>query len=157
RRASTEATYSRPQRSGSMQIAGIALSILTVGFVGLGAGCGGGKGGADAQAAPTCAAYCSSITANCTGANLQYSSMDSCMAVCPAFALGTASAQAGNSLGCRTYHAGAAAMNPGVHCGHAGPGGNSACGLNCEGFCTIVLHACTGANAQYGGNMGQCM
>jgi len=44
-----------------------------------------------------------------------------------------------------------------VHCRHAGPGGDGACGGNCESFCTLVLGSCTGGNAQYNGDMNTCM
>jgi hypothetical protein len=46
---------------------------------------------------------------------------------------------------------------PDMHCRHAGPGGNGACGDDCLGFCTLVLGSCTGDNAQYGGDMNTCM
>ncbi|MBZ0118162.1 MAG: hypothetical protein K8H88_14265 [Sandaracinaceae bacterium] len=105
---------------------------------------------------PDCATYCTAIMANCTGAVAQYSSMGDCMSACGALAVGTAADMAGNTVGCRTYHAGAAAAMPDVHCVHAGPGGASACGSNCEGFCAIALHACTGANMQYA-DVGACM
>jgi hypothetical protein len=94
---------------------------------------------------------------SCTATLAQYSSMADCMATCTQFPVGTAADMANNTLGCRTYHAGAAAGAPAVHCRHAGPGGNGACGADCEGFCTIVLGECTGANQQYGGSMATCM
>ena len=58
----------------------------------------------------------------------------------------------GNNLECRNYHAGAAAgsqANADLHCPHAGPAGDGACGTNCQGFCGIVQAVCTGANQQY--------
>lgn len=102
-------------------------------------------GGAD----PDCQTYCDTIAANCTDANTQYASMEACMGACAAFDLGTAADTSGNTVGCRTYHAGAAAMDAAVHCVHAGPGGAGACGTNCEGFCAIAKAACTGANQQF--------
>jgi hypothetical protein len=44
-----------------------------------------------------------------------------------------------------------------MHCRHAGPGGNGACGADCEGFCTLVLDSCTDANVQFSGDMNTCM
>jgi len=41
------------------------------------------------------------------------------------------------------------ATNAMTHCPHAGPTGAGACGMNCQGFCSIVQAACTGANQQY--------
>jgi hypothetical protein len=112
------------------------------------AACGGGDDGPDAMPA-TCQAYCDDIVNNCTGDNTQYTSEAQCLAVCEAFEPGDVGAQSGNSLECRAYHAGAALGDADTHCSHAGPGGNGPCGSNCEGFCTLVLHACTGDDLAY--------
>jgi hypothetical protein len=123
------------------------------------AACGGGgdDGGPDAAAA-TCADYCTAIQANCTAANTQYTSPDQCMAACSAFAQGSPGAMSGNNLECRTYHAGAAEGDPATHCTHAGPGGDGACGSNCEGFCTITLDACEGRpDADTYASIAECM
>lgn len=88
-----------------------------------------------------CATYCSTITANCTGERTQYGNDPFCQAACAAFPAGTLDDMAGNTLGCRIYHAGAAQADPTVHCVHAGPGGAGACGTNCEGFCAIAMSA----------------
>lgn len=93
----------------------------------------------------TCAGYCGAVTTACTGPNAQYSGMDTCMGSCKAFATGTADDTAGNTLGCRIYHASVAAKDApsaAMHCTHAGPGGADICGGNCEGFCTVALDAC---------------
>ncbi len=101
-------------------------------------------------AAATCAGYCAKIQANCTGtANAQYGTLAACLGSCSAFTAGTIGAQAGNSLECRAYHAGAAQADPATHCSHAGPAGDGVCGSNCEGFCTIAQSACTGSNLQF--------
>lgn len=93
----------------------------------------------------SCDAYCASIATNCTGTNTQYGMLDFCMASCESFPVGAATDTSGNTLGCRTYHAGAAAGDPAVHCVHAGPGGAGACGANCDGFCTVAMGACPDA------------
>lgn len=90
----------------------------------------------------SCQAYCDTIAMNCTAEWTQYGSAEFCMASCMAFAVGTSADTSGNTLGCRTYHAGAAAGDPSLHCVHAGPGGSGACGANCDGFCSIALTAC---------------
>ena len=101
--------------------------------------------GSDAgTAAPTCASYCTSVMANCTGANAQYSTPAACLGSCSAFAAGTTGATSGNSLGCRAYHAGASPSDAALHCPHAGPAGDGACGTNCESFCTIAIAKCAG-------------
>jgi hypothetical protein len=110
----------------------------------------------DTSGLPGCDAYCKSITDNCTGEHSQYGAPEFCQGSCAAFPLGEASDMSGNTLGCRTYHAGAAAMDPAVHCGHAGPGGGSACGENCEGFCSIAQTACPEVWADAGACMAAC-
>ncbi|MBA3545419.1 MAG: hypothetical protein H0T76_02950 [Nannocystis sp.] len=95
----------------------------------------------------TCADYCTAITANCIGANSQYSAGDTCASTCAAFPPGTLADTADNTLGCRLYHAGAAKDMPEVHCTHAGPGGADVCGGNCDGFCAIAADACGGTFA----------
>jgi hypothetical protein len=142
-----------------MQIKSFAHWILAISVASL-AACGGDDGGgkdAPPAAELTCASYCSSINANCTTTNSQFQGMTDCMASCTHYPLGALSDMSGNTLGCRIYHAGAAASGPDVHCRHAGPGGNTACGDNCLGFCTLVLGSCTGAYMQYNGDMSQCM
>lgn len=104
----------------------------------------------------TCTEYCTTIQANCTAANQQYADEATCLATCAAFELGMDGDMDGNSVGCRTYHAEMAATNADLHCVHAGPGGAGVCGDNCEGFCTLALAACTGANEQYA-DLAACM
>lgn len=89
-----------------------------------------------------CDGYCTRITANCTAANAQYLNKETCLSTCAFFAMGSESDMAGDTLGCRLYHAGAAQTDPQAHCTHAGPGGNGQCGANCDGFCTIATGAC---------------
>jgi hypothetical protein len=110
----------------------------------------------DAATLPTCAAYCTAIQANCTGGNQQYTDLDTCLDACAGFPVGALADTSGNTVGCRTYHAGAAEGGPETHCRHAGPGGAGLCGTNCEGFCAIAAVACTGANLQYASTT-ECM
>lgn len=112
-------------------------------------------------AALTCDAYCTSITANCTAGNAQYfqgtdMGKASCMASCAGFPEGTAADMAGNTLGCRTYHAGAAGSDAATHCTHAGPGGEAVCGNDCDGFCSIAMEVCAGTYADMGACMTEC-
>jgi hypothetical protein len=119
----------------------------------------------------SCDTYCSSIMANCTGDNIQYPDMAHCLGTCAKFPKGTVSDMTGNTLGCRTYHAGTPSMTtPAMHCPHAGPGGAaigttvaSQCGNPCESFCALEVATCgtldapiTGAPAQYQ-NLAACM
>ncbi|MCC6873160.1 MAG: DUF4331 family protein [Sandaracinaceae bacterium] len=78
-----------------------------------------------------CQTYCMTITTNCTGDNAQYADMADCLDYCngSGWPDGTAGAQTGNSIACRTYHGGdPAASNPAMHCPHAGPTGAGVCG-----------------------------
>jgi hypothetical protein len=96
-----------------------------------------------------CDTYCAMIAASCTGQNQQYASTATCLATCAALPPGMPADLTGNSVGCRTYHATAAKMDPDTHCVHAGPSGDGVCGDPCESFCTIVQAACTGGSAVY--------
>lgn len=98
--------------------------------------------GDDTSATVDCNSYCDLVMKNCTGDYLQYGANENCLASCAAFAPGSPGDMSGNSLACRHYHAGAAAMANDVHCGHAGPGGDMACGSNCDGFCAIANEYC---------------
>src|SRR5262249_44955799 len=66
---------------------------------------------------------------------------------------GAAADTSGDTLGCRIYHAGNAAMDPATHCVHAGPSGGGHCGTACEGFCSLVVAECP---TQYP-TAGDCM
>ena len=112
-------------------------------------------------AALSCADYCTDITANCKDADGQYfagmdGGMASCMTACAGFPVGTAADMAGNTLGCRSYHAGAAAGDPATHCPHAGPGGAAVCGMNCEGFCSVAVDVCGSTYADETACMTEC-
>lgn len=98
---------------------------------------------------PTCSQYCTTIMANCTGSNQQYTTLANCMASCMAMPVGTSSDSSGDTLGCRINHATFAKMDPVTHCPHAGPGGAGVCGTNCQGYCQIAEMYCTGANQIY--------
>jgi hypothetical protein len=86
--------------------------------------------GAMLDRAAACTGYCTAVTRACTGAmNVQYPSMMACETACNAatYAVGTNGMTTGNTIACRTYHAGAAVMDPATHCPHAGPTGGGVC------------------------------
>lgn len=112
---------------------------------GAGGGTGGGGGvgvGGGTPAELDCETYCATVMQNCTGDHAVYASNDICLGVCGKLPVGASTDTTGNTLGCRTYHAGAAEMDPATHCPHAGPGGAGFCGENCESYCTLVLATC---------------
>ncbi len=131
------------------------------------AACGGDPGNRAIDAPPVtldCTTYCREIETNCTGLNAQYPTMAQCMATCAKFTTpGALTDMAGNTLGCRIYHAGdPSRLTPTIHCIHAGPAGaqtNAAagqCGDACTDFCSLNLATCTGALAQYA-DMATCL
>ncbi|HEX8950752.1 MAG TPA: hypothetical protein VF945_02855 [Polyangia bacterium] len=142
-----------------------ALALFVVGS--LAVGCGDdttSAGAADMSiahdlasgSAPTCAAYCAKIQMNCSGGdaggNEQYADVGSCTSYCTSAAgwpAGMMGDLTGNTIGCRLYHAGAAAADPVVHCPHAGPTGGNTCGSWCDNYCQLMARNCTGANAVY--------
>ena len=107
----------------------------------------------EAGADPTCSYYCGTIQAACTGDNAQYDSAEACEAYCATYGalpLGSSDDTAGNTVGCRTYHAGVALnVDPDLHCAHAGPTGGDVCGSWCDNYCHLSQTNCTGADALY--------
>jgi hypothetical protein len=87
--------------------------------------------------------YCASITTNCKDVTTtQYANDGSCIAIANALPAGVDTDTMGNTLGCRTYHAGAAGTDAATHCQHAGPSGGGACGKICEAFCDVATVTC---------------
>jgi hypothetical protein len=102
-----------------------------------------GAGGEPGQLPPTlCEQYCGAVTDACTGERAQYTNLDACLAACPFFPEGEAGDENINSLQCRLSYALKAPSEPITYCTWAGPGGDGACGSNCEGFCSL-MGACT--------------
>ncbi|MEZ4385887.1 MAG: hypothetical protein R3A79_31500 [Nannocystaceae bacterium] len=96
------------------------------------AGPSGGSAADDAvcvdEAAPTCDNYCKVYFGNCTGDNDVYEGdNDACMSACKNWYAGSEADTAGDTIGCRTYHAGAALGDPALHCPHASPSGGGVC------------------------------
>lgn len=112
-----------------------------------------GEPDADTPPAATCTDYCTTVTSNCTGTLAQYTSMQECLSYCDGIGweLGVADdVETGkNSVGCRQYHAGAAAQDAATHCPHAGPSGGNVCGTWCTVYCDNLETNCVGDDAQY--------
>ena len=115
-------------------------------------GAAGGSGAAGTGGTPlaqTCDAYCAAIQTACTTSHQQYGDVETCKTSCAAFPTGAAADTSGDTLGCRihfTVLAGASAEAAATYCTKAGPGGDGACGSNCDGYCDIVMMYCTAAN-----------
>ena len=123
----------------------------------------GGGGDMASSAMPNCIDYCKVISANCNGGNgelsVTYIDMNQCMGWCSknyGWPAGASGAMAGNNIGCRSYHAGAAMANPALHCPHAGPSGGNTCGSWCDNYCYLALRNCTGPLSLYP-DLATCM
>lgn len=105
-----------------------------------------------------CEAYCSQIQANCTGDNASFTDMDSCLASCAAFPVGSFDDKSGDTVQCRTYHASFPAFgNPETHCPHASPSSDGdICGSVCEAYCDQAMANCTEDNELYS-SREECM
>ena len=101
---------------------------------------------------PTCTDFCSDVVTNCTGDNEQFETVDQCDTFCTdaaAWKPGSLDDTAVNSIGCRTYHAGAAEADPATHCAHAGNTGGGTCGSWCDNYCHYAMLNCSGADELY--------
>jgi hypothetical protein len=106
----------------------LKISVLTIALV----ACGGDKTATDSGSEETCdlscADYCTSFLGACSAdASNTYADQADCEAKCESFTCGTAEDTTGDTLGCRTYHAGAAAADPATHCPHANENPTDAC------------------------------
>jgi hypothetical protein len=105
-------------------------------------------------AAGTCTGYCTALGTNCGFPNSGYQSSAHCVAICTVFttanvwAAGTDTDATGNTVGCRQYHAGAAAGSNTTHCPHASITGGDQCGSatdRCTNYCTLMGASCPAA------------
>lgn len=108
--------------------------------------------------APDCDRYCDILEVTCgvdplTGEDVSvYESRDECLAACAVMEVGETGDITPNTLGCRIYHATAAAGDPVTHCDHASPTGDGNCGTydldedgitgNCESYCRYLEAGC---------------
>ena len=120
------------------------------------AGAGGGDGEAGAAGASgsnsgpsaACQDYCSRIMALCTKPNEAYADISTCLGICAILPPGSPIEKSGNSLICRTNQLAiqeSPSAEPGTlaeACKRAGPGGDGACGSNCESYCQLYKAAC---------------
>jgi hypothetical protein len=132
--------------SGAAGATAVGTAGTTVGGAGTTAGAAGTMGASMA----VCDTYCTAIMANCTATNAQYADKADCMKTCSYLPAGQPADNDGNSVGCRTNHAMAAATAAAVGgvkdvCWQAGPLGYGGCGNECDIFCPIALAYCPGS------------
>lgn len=98
---------------------------------------------------PDCITYCSEFQGTCGDSPMAYPDEPTCGTICAnsGIGMGAAGDTSGNTLGCRIYHAQAAATDADLHCPHASLWGGGVCGDLIENYCTGIEAACTGDNA----------
>ena len=111
----------------------------------------GGARGAEAQPPPSaaCQEYCdeakrachTDLSGNYVPGGVLYLSDEACLATCSHLPLTGANK---NSVACRTQQLAytATGEDEARYCANAGPGGNGACGSNCENYCKLFAVAC---------------
>jgi hypothetical protein len=101
----------------------------------------------------TCKQYCSDIMDYCKDDLKQYVDGAQCLKVCSLFPEGVVTDTDGNSASCRLKYSGKARYALGTerdaYCRKAGPGSEGSCGSICDGFCTLMMGACTPKFAPY--------
>jgi len=95
----------------------------------------------EGSASPQCLAYCTKAREVCNGD--LYRTDEACLATCALLPLEGADK---NSVACRVQqldHAIQTDEDLELYCANAGPGGNGACGSNCENYCQLLKQACS--------------
>lgn len=93
-----------------------------------------------------CEKYCEDMDQYCTDDDAQYVGVDQCLKTCELYEEGEIG-ENGNTQSCRVKYASkgryTAGIERSVSCRQAGPGGYDVCGSMCEGYCSVVMKACT--------------
>lgn len=103
-----------------------------------------------------CDDYCEVVMRNCTGGVAQFTDISTCHAVCETMPLGDPVSPTGDTIACRTFQAAVAEDDATMACTKAGPGGDGACGGNCESFCAIADELCPSAFSDTAACMSTC-
>lgn len=97
-----------------------------------------------------CESYCDDIMESCTGSQLQYRDHAQCMKICEMLPEGELGQINENTVSCRAKYVGDARYGSGTeleaYCRRGGPGGAGYCGSDCEGFCALMMHVCSGSD-----------
>jgi len=113
------------------------------------AGADAGAAGASSgtPASPQCLAYCKKARDACDG--ILYRTDEACLATCALMPLDGLDK---DSVACRVHQLDNALQTDedlGLYCANAGPGGNGACGSNCENYCRLFKDACASDFEKY--------
>ena len=114
---------------------------------------GGIDASSDSNDSPICKQYCSDIMDYCKDNVAQYIDAAQCLKACALYPEGNLADADGNTAACRGKYAGKARYAAGserdAYCRKAGPGSEGTCGSICDGFCTLMMGACTAKFAPY--------
>ncbi|HMI83845.1 MAG TPA: hypothetical protein VK550_07100 [Polyangiaceae bacterium] len=118
--------------------------------------------GPDSGDSPLCRQYCSDIMDYCNGDLKQYVDVPQCLKICALYPEGAITDSDGNTAACRLKYAGKARYASGserdAYCRKAGPGSEGTCGTICDGFCALMMAACTPKFAPYNySSVGDCL
>ena len=97
--------------------------------------------------AQECEEYCTKTTEVC--GDLLYRTPDACRSTCALF---PSKGVAKNSVACRMGELSnflSTGEDQELYCANAGPGGNDACGSNCENYCQLLSLTCTAQFKKY--------
>jgi len=112
-----------------------------------GAEAGADGGGMEPIASTQCQAYCSKAREVCKG--ILYRTDEACLATCALMPLEGIDK---DSVACRVHQLDNAVQTDEdleLYCANAGPGGNGACGSNCENYCRLFKDTCASGFAKY--------
>jgi hypothetical protein len=89
-----------------------------------------------------CWGYCDTLETSCTGLNRVYENRDTCIATCMVmdYDLADVASTTANTLTCRLDRI--SSQIESNECPLVGPGGNGACGRNCEALCALRAKLC---------------
>jgi hypothetical protein len=121
-------------------------------------------GSSDLAGEPRCDDYCHVVMEACVDTNDEkhqvYDDEAQCQKACEAMDKGNlVNYRKENTVACRKYHSYNAAVfaDPTTHCPHAGPGGASVCGEDCQGLCTLIEKGCqSDFEEKYSGSRANC-
>lgn len=127
----------------------------------LGAGCQSIVGIPDrtvSSSSVLCQNFCTRLFKDCSGKHAVYTSMATCLGACNLIDAGDPNEPLGDTVACRNEQL-TLAESTGeldVYCPRAGPGGDGACGTNCQSYCNLLSQACPDMYALVNGCVDKC-
>jgi hypothetical protein len=95
----------------------------------------------------SCRGYCEAVAQTCKDTNQEYTSVETCVAMCQNFEPGTPGEQANDSLACRVSHIHQTGTATPTLCRQGGPLASGSCAKDpCAAFCTLAFDLCQPIN-----------